>query len=101
MFKCNFCKLFLEDEHLVDGKCPECSNVVVEMCENDTPNCTHDIVSGVKVCEICGSFMCPECGNHDVEVLSRITGYYSPVNNGSWNSAKVEELKRRVWYDSL
>lgn len=101
MFKCHNCKLILKDTDLIDGVCPECKQVVVAMCSKDTGSCNHGVVDGIKVCEECGEFVCPECGAHDCVAISRITGYMSPVGNGSWNSAKVEELKRRVRYDSL
>lgn len=101
MFKCQNCKLILKDTDLIEGRCPECRQDVIEMCPNDTGSCSHGVVGGMKICELCGEFMCPICGAHDVEVLSRITGYYSPVSKGSWNSAKLEELKNRVRYDSL
>ena len=99
MFKCQQCKLILKDTDLVEGCCPECKSVPVEMCENDTGSCNHGVVGGMKVCDKCGEFMCPECGAHDVQVISRVTGYYSPVGNGSWNSAKVQELKDRNRYE--
>jgi anaerobic ribonucleoside-triphosphate reductase len=99
MFKCHNCKLILKDTDLIDGVCPECKQVVVVMCSKDTGSCNHGVVDGIRVCEECGEFMCPECGAHDVEVLSRITGYYSPVN--SWNSAKRAELTDRVKYNGV
>lgn len=39
---------------------------------------------------------CPICGKK-VEVYSRITGYYRPVQN--WNDGKVQEFKDRLTYD--
>jgi ribonucleoside-triphosphate reductase len=39
---------------------------------------------------------CPTCGE-EMEVYSRITGYYRPVKN--WNVGKTEEFKERKEYD--
>jgi len=39
---------------------------------------------------------CPKCGD-EVEVYSRITGYYRPVKN--WNDGKLQEYKHRKSYD--
>ena len=80
MLKCDACKLIFRD--IVDA-CPECGSDVVEMCDLDTGSCDHGVVSGIKICEKCGEFICPECGSHDVQAISRITGYLSPVGNGS------------------
>lgn len=41
-------------------------------------------------------YKCPECGRK-IEVYSRITGYYRPVQN--WNDGKAEEFKQRKTYD--
>ena len=40
--------------------------------------------------------VCPKCGK-PVEVYSRITGYYRPVQN--WNDGKTQEFKDRRTYD--
>ncbi len=39
---------------------------------------------------------CPICGQ-PVEVYSRITGYYRPVQN--WNAGKAQEFRNRTTYD--
>ena len=36
---------------------------------------------------------CSECGSNKVEVMTRVTGFFSKVN--SWNKGKVGELKQR------
>jgi len=36
---------------------------------------------------------CPECGSERVEVITRVTGFFSKVN--SWNKGKIGELKNR------
>jgi len=37
--------------------------------------------------------MCPECGSHDVDGVTRITGYLNAVSG--FNAAKAQELKDR------
>ena len=54
-----------------------------------------------SVCETHGRFagkreFCPECGS-EMEVYSRITGYYRAVT--FWNKGKKEEFKQRLNYD--
>ncbi len=49
----------------------------------------HGYISGEE-------FKCPDCGAA-TEVYSRITGYYSPVQN--WNDGKSQEYKDRKVYD--
>lgn len=54
-----------------------------------------------SVCETHGRFsgrqeFCPHCGN-EMEVYSRITGYYRAVT--FWNKGKKEEFKHRLTYD--
>lgn len=90
---CPRCKIFLPDTY---DTCPQCRGELEDACPNDKP-CTHQNVAGIKVCEICGEFICPICGGHNVQPVSRITGYMSPVN--AWNKAKREELKNRVRND--
>lgn len=94
MFKCEKCKLIFTD---IKDKCPECDSVLIELCPNDTGTCNHGIVSGLKICELCGKFMCPICGSHDVSPISRVTGYYSPVE--AWAAGKKQELIDRTRYD--
>lgn len=37
---------------------------------------------------------CPNCGSEDIELITRITGYFSKVSG--WNKGKIAELKDRV-----
>ena len=82
---------------LPDGSCPICKSKsdLVQMCPADNPEgCSgHTVVSGFEVCPICGEFVCPECGSHDVEVASRVTGYLSSVKN--WAAGKLQEFMDR------
>ncbi|RMF89744.1 MAG: hypothetical protein D6733_05630 [Methanobacteriota archaeon] len=36
---------------------------------------------------------CPSCGSHNVEHMTRVTGFFSKV--GSWNKGKLAELRDR------
>jgi|GEM_PF-1746838 len=36
---------------------------------------------------------CSHCGSHNVELVTRVTGYFSKV--GGWNKGKLAELKDR------
>jgi ribonucleoside-triphosphate reductase len=38
---------------------------------------------------------CPQCNSDDLEWITRIVGYFSPVS--SWNRAKQAEFKTRKW----
>lgn len=66
------------------------------MCENDSGVCNHSITDGISICSICGEFMCPICKSHDVSAVSRVTGYYSPVD--AWCEGKKQELRDRHRY---
>lgn len=58
--------------------------------------CCQNIVAGIKNCELCEKPICPICGRHGVNQLSRVTGYISSVSG--WNEAKKQELKDRKRY---
>ena len=97
-WKCTTCKLIYLEKDLNDtATCKKCNGKLIKSCENDNYICTHEITSGIKVCDICGEFVCPICGCHEVTPISRVTGYYSPVD--SWCKGKYQELKDRVRYD--
>jgi len=98
-YKCHTCHLILEEEHLVNGSCPECSNPVEEMCIKDHNHCPHDVVSGIAYCEVCGKPCCPICESHSVSQISRVTGYLSEIN--AYNESKRQEIKDRIRYDPL
>ena len=97
MYKCFKCRLTIKDEFLDNGLCPECNGQVVEMCPNDVGSCNHGVVDGSAICEECGADCCPICGAHDVEVLSRTTGYYGPKS--SFGAGKQAEFKDRKRYN--
>ena len=54
-------------------------------------------VPTIKECPVCHKPMCPDCGNHNVTQLSRVTGYMSSVEG--WNAAKRQELEDRKRYN--
>lgn len=58
--------------------------------------CDRQMVANTASCSICGSPVCPVCYNHNVEQLSRVTGYLSTVSG--WNAAKQQEFKDRERY---
>ncbi|MDK2974506.1 MAG: hypothetical protein PWP08_877 [Methanofollis sp.] len=91
-YKCHTCS------HVVETKpCPVCGETELEiMCPLDHTHCSHEIVSGIEYCPLCGEPVCPECGSHDVSQISRVTGYLQDVSG--WNAGKQQELKDRVRY---
>ena len=95
-YKCYDCFKILHNDELIDGKCPTCgsSHMLVEMCPIDHNGCGHEITGKIEYCPICGESICPNCGDHNVVVVSRVTGYLSDVSG--WNNAKQQELKDRV-----
>ena len=97
MYKCNGCKInSIPESELNGGACPVCNGPVEEMCVNDPGSCSHGVVDGAKMCEVCGAFICPICGSNDVEVLSRTTGYYGPLS--SFGNGKKAEFADRHRY---
>jgi Oxygen-sensitive ribonucleoside-triphosphate reductase len=55
--------------------------------------CGQEFVPNIASCQVCGSPCCPQCMNHEIEQLSRVTGYISAVSG--WNAGKKQELKDR------
>jgi len=55
--------------------------------------CDVELVANTASCPICGLPICPDCYNHAVEQLSRVTGYLSGVSG--WNAAKKQEFEDR------
>lgn len=58
--------------------------------------CPHELVGTTAHCPICDSPCCPNCMNHEVEQLSRVTGYMGGVSG--WNAAKRQEFADRHRY---
>ena len=94
-YKCTGCHHVIPASALNAGTCPVCGATdLTPMCPLDNVTCQHGVVAGTEVCPICGAFVCPVCGCHDVNVISRVTGYLGSVD--SWNSAKQQEFRDRV-----
>ena len=55
--------------------------------------CPNEFANLTKFCPLCGNPCCPDCMNHNVEQVSRVTGYLSTVSG--WGSAKAQEFKDR------
>ena len=66
------------------------------MCPLDHCHCSHEVITVLAHCPLCGEPICPGCGSHDVSQVSRVTGYLSDV--GGWNNSKRQELKDRTRY---
>jgi anaerobic ribonucleoside-triphosphate reductase len=82
------------EDLLPDQKCPECKTTVIVMCQRDHCHCSHDITETLAYCPDCKAPMCPLCESHDVEQISRVTGYLGAVSG--WSAGKAQELKDRV-----
>jgi DNA-directed RNA polymerase subunit RPC12/RpoP len=78
-------------------KCPECGEIYIQKrCAADPfrgCHCALTVNAGIKYCDVCGKVVCPTCGDHDVLVLSRVTGYLQDVSG--WNAGKQQELRDR------
>lgn len=61
--------------------------------EHNNAACFKELVANTMECPVCGKPCCPECMNHSVTQISRVTGYLSDVSG--WNSAKAQEFKDR------
>lgn len=60
-------------------------------------NCRKgDVIAGTDLCPVCNRPVCPECWNHSVVSLSRVTGYVQDISG--WNNGKRQELKDRQRY---
>lgn len=93
-----------DKEHIL---CPECKSESTELvCKVDAYsiilklqgyNCRNGkLMSGIEICPVCKSPICPQCFNHSVVSLSRVTGYIQDISG--WNMAKRQELLDRKRY---
>ena len=55
-----------------------------------------DVTGHTELCPVCEKPMCPTCGSHCVDQISRVTGYMQVVSG--WNSAKKQEYEDRHRY---
>ena len=87
--------------------CPRCKQRNPElMCKADAysvalklqgKKCRKgEVIPGTDLCPLCGKPICPDCYNHSVISLSRVTGYVQDISG--WNNAKRQELKDRQRY---
>ena len=91
-YKCHTCHLIVDET-----PCPQCGEEhLVILCPLDHCHCSHEIISGIEYCPLCGEPVCPDCGSHDVVQISRVTGYLQEVSG--WNAGKQQELKDRMRY---
>jgi predicted RNA-binding Zn-ribbon protein involved in translation (DUF1610 family) len=96
-WKCHTCYTVLNDNQLIDNKCPQCGEPhLAPMCKLDNIHCSHNMVSGLKYCPDCGQPICPVegCFSHDVFQLSRVTGYLGNIQ--SYNQGKRAEVRDRT-----
>jgi len=56
-----------------------------------------DVHAGISMCPICDNGMCNICKNHNVQQISRVTGYMSVVSG--FNEGKKQELRDRKRYN--
>ena len=54
------------------------------------------VTGHTELCPVCEKPMCPTCGSHCVDQISRVTGYMQVVSG--WNSAKKQEYEDRYRY---
>lgn len=64
---------------------------------HNNAKCVRELVPNTAVCPMCGAPVCPDCMNHNVDVISRVTGYLSTVSG--WNEAKKHEFEERNRYN--
>ena len=74
------------------GECP----LAIWVAHNDA-KCHRELVPNTAACPLCGNPVCPDCMNHVVDQLSRITGYMQAVSG--WNEAKKQEFEDRTRYE--
>jgi hypothetical protein len=93
------CKTYIEEarggkllEVKDPGKCP----LAIWVAYNDK-KCHCQQVANIASCPLCGNPCCPDCMNHIVDQLSRVTGYLAPVSG--WNEAKKQEFKDRTRHE--
>jgi len=63
---------------------------------HNNAKCHREMVPNTAQCPVCGSPVCPDCMNHNVDIISRVTGYLSTVSG--WNESKKQEFKDRQRY---
>ncbi len=90
--------------HLFFGEAPDPEAVkkIVRRIAANTDVVYFSITPAQTVCRICGwkatgiYESCERCGNEDVDIWSRIVGYYRPIR--LWNRGRFLEFRSRVHY---
>lgn len=98
-------KEFNNNEHIIILKKNERGDLIndPEACplhiwvQHNHAKCPNRFVALTGFCPICGNPCCPDCMNHKVDQISRVTGYLSTVSG--WGSAKTQEFKDRHRHD--
>jgi len=98
-YKCFDCNTIIDYEDVKEeGVCPVCGEKhLVVMCPLDHCHCSHDIISGIEYCPVCGDFICPSDACHNVLAVSRVTGYLQDASG--FNRGKRAELSDRKRYN--
>ncbi|MGA3168803.1 MAG: anaerobic ribonucleoside-triphosphate reductase [Terriglobia bacterium] len=119
IYKCYHCKNIFNILHggciniqttSKDGQytlCPNCGEKNPELiCKVDAYsvylklqglNCRNgNIIPKTELCPVCNKPVCPDCYNHSVIALSRVTGYVQDISG--WNNGKRQELLDRQRY---
>lgn len=93
------CEIYLKESN--DGKQIKVKNPmdcpIAQWVVYNNAKCHRQMIPNIATCPICGSPVCPDCMNHLVEQLSRVTGYLSIVSG--WNESKKQEFEDRNRYD--
>jgi len=92
------CMRWIKEEN--DGKLMDVASTKCPLAlwvAYNNAKCNKEMVANTAECPLCGHPMCPDCGNHCVEQLSRVTGYLSTVSG--WNESKKQEFEDRTRYD--
>lgn len=102
-YSCITCHTHFELEKLEKPLCPICGEThIFKRCARDPVggcHCALTVHDSAKLCQTCGQPICPECGDHSVVVLSRVTGYLQDLSG--WNSGKRAEFRDRQRSDPL
>ena len=94
-WKCHTCFTIIDK-----SPCPVCGETFLQiMCPLDHCDCKHEVMTTVAYCDLCGEPICPECGDHSVVQVSRVTGYLSDVSG--WGEGKRAEFRDRTRYNPV
>lgn len=89
------CKAWMDefnDSQQIKVKTPVSCPVHVWV-ESNRKACCRELVPNTTFCEVCGEACCPDCLSHNVQQISRVTGYMGDI--AGWNAGKKQEFKDR------